>query len=423
MAEQLGDRFGHVLVAQVPGLHVPAAAAEPSDLLEKVDELLHHRVLARGDHSQRGAPRVLLDGAPEVIEAAVALARDPRLFRIDFLQLLQYLVDRGVQAVEVEAIEPDLGGAWLQAVVVGAQPAHEIEHVRVAPHPGGEPLETGERGIGIPVFAFAADEAVHAVRVGPVGFDRDGVEPFLDDQPLGDASPLLVELVGAMRCLAEKDQAGVSNGVDQRVVRIRIRQRMNGLAQRLEHRDIRVDHGVPSAASPRPPVERRVSWTSSSLVGKKSSYQSPTAWKGSGVAAQTMRSTSRARSSQLSGEAMGTATTISRGPCRRSASTAARMVEPVARPSSTSTTVRPATSMGGRSPRNSRSRRSSSRCSRAATRSMSARVTPWAMTSGLSTRTPPLAMAPMATSSWPGKPSLRTTNTSSGARSRRATSQ
>src|SRR6267378_4246442 len=34
---------------------------------------------------------------------------------------------------------------------------------------------------------------------------------------------------------------------------------------------------------------------------------------------------------------------------RRSASTAARMVTPVARPSSTSTTVRPATSGGGRS--------------------------------------------------------------------------
>src|ERR671937_441663 len=35
-------------------------------------------------------------------------------------------------------------------------------------------------------------------------------------------------------------------------------------------------------------------------------------------------------------------------------------------------------------------------------------------TSGLSTRTRPVAMAPMASSAWPGTPILRTTKTSSG---------
>lgn len=50
-------------------------------------------------------------------------------------------------------------------------------------------------------------------------------------------------------------------------------------------------------------------------------------------------------------EATGTATTIRRGFCWRMACTAASMVDPVARPSSTSTTTWPANATGGRSPR------------------------------------------------------------------------
>ena len=62
----------------------------------------------------------------------------------------------------------------------------------------------------------------------------------------------------------------------------------------------------------------------------------------------------------------GTATMIRAGCCRRSATTAARMVEPVAMPSSTRITVRPRTSGRGRLPRYASSRRSSSRSSVAA---------------------------------------------------------
>ena len=62
-----------------------------------------------------------------------------------------------------------------------------------------------------------------------------------------------------------------------------------------------------------------------------------------------------------------------------------------------------------------RSRRSSSCSSRAASRSPSAEMPSPLTTSSFSTRTPPVAMAPSASSSWPGTPSLRTRNTSSGA--------
>ena len=55
--------------------------------------------------------------------------------------------------------------------------------------------------------------------------------------------------------------------------------------------------------------------------------------------------------SQLSGDAVGTATTMRVGCSCRRASMAARMVAPVANPSSTRITVRPRTSGGGRPPR------------------------------------------------------------------------
>src|SRR6266446_1826084 len=364
VAQQLLEGPGHVPVAPVPGLDVPpvhrpvvflgilhharvldrlepllprisvARRVARRTLLQQLDELLHHRVLARSDGSQRRAPRVLLDGASEVVEAAVALSGEAGGLRIDLPQIPQDFVDRRVQAVQIEAVEADLRRARREGVIVRPQPAHEVEHVRVAPHPDREPLETGKGGVGVPVLAQSPDEAVDPVRVGPVRLDRDSVKAFFDDQALGEPRPLGVEIVRAVRGLAQQDQPGVADCLDERIVRVTIRERPGAFAQALDERHVRgAAHGDASAPSfsPRP----RMRFTSSSVVGEKSSYQSPTAWKGSGVAAQTIRSTSRARASQVSGEAMGTATMIWRGPWRRSASTAARIVEPVARPSST----------------------------------------------------------------------------------------
>src|SRR5581483_11589113 len=137
-----------------------------------------------------------------------------------------------------------------------------------------------------------------------------------------------------------------------------------------------------------------------------------------------MRSSTSARSSShVAGGAAGTATTIRAGSSVRSAAIAARIVEPVARPSSTTIATRPRTSGGGRSPRKARSRRSSSARSRSVTcsRTLSGSLSAFT-TSSLRTRAPPLAIAPIASSSWPGRPSLRTRNTSSGAPRARATS-
>src|SRR5690606_25360862 len=155
----------------------------------------------------------------------------------------------------------------------------------------------------------------------------------------------------------------------------------------------------------------------------KSAYQGPTAENGSGTSGQTTSSATRRSAAHASRDPTGTATMMRAGPSVRTACTAACIVEPVARPSSTSNTVRRATSSGGRSPRYARSRRAISSCSSRVTRSMTSGETEYhRITSSFSTRVPPLATAPIASSSWPGTPSLRTTKTSSGAPRARATS-
>ena len=87
----------------------------------------------------------------------------------------------------------------------------------------------------------------------------------------------------------------------------------------------------------------------------------------------------------------GTATITPTGRSRRTASTAARMVEPVATPSSTKMTVRPSTRTSALSPRYLRSRRSSSVCSARVTASIAeAEGLEQVRTSSFITRTPPV---------------------------------
>ena len=91
---------------------------------------------------------------------------------------------------------------------------------------------------------------------------------------------------------------------------------------------------------------------------------------------------------------------------------AARMVDPVAIPSSTRMTVLPAISRGGRPLRSRCTRRSSSTRSRCSILAISCCPTPTRpSTSSSTTRTPPSPIAPRAYSGWEGAPSLRTTIT------------
>ena len=112
-----------------------------------------------------------------------------------------------------------------------AQPADEVEDVGVPPHPGRETLEAGKRVRGLGVLAGAAHEAVDPERVGPVGLDGDGVESLLANEAFRQDGALPVELVRAVRGLADQDEARAADPVEERVVvRGRSRQREHGVA-------------------------------------------------------------------------------------------------------------------------------------------------------------------------------------------------
>ena len=110
-----------------------------------------------------------------------------------------------MQAVEIEPVEAG-GLAGLGASLWLAQPADEIEHLGVAPHPGREAAEVAQRLLGVGVLGRPVHVAVDAVGVGPVGLDGDRAEAVLVDQPPGDPGPLAVELVRPVRGLADQDE-------------------------------------------------------------------------------------------------------------------------------------------------------------------------------------------------------------------------
>ena len=98
-----------------------------------------------------------------------------------------------------------------------AQPVQEVHDLAVAPHPAREAREVAERGGGVGVVVGAAGPAAGAVGVGPVGLDGHRVKAPLLDQPLRDVGAGGVELVGAVRGLAEQHAAGVADAVDEGV--------------------------------------------------------------------------------------------------------------------------------------------------------------------------------------------------------------
>jgi hypothetical protein len=63
------------------------------------------------------------------------LSRVARGRRIDFVQVTQNGLDRGVQAVKIETVETALQFAFLLPFIVSAQPADELKHIGIAPHP------------------------------------------------------------------------------------------------------------------------------------------------------------------------------------------------------------------------------------------------------------------------------------------------
>jgi hypothetical protein len=108
-------------------------------------------------------------------------------------ELADHLVlarSRQARACQIETVGAHPGSALRERRVVPAQPLDELGHVGVAPHPGREAPEVGERFPGIDIAARAAHIAVDAGGIGLVRLDRDGPETALLDQSLRDLGAL-----------------------------------------------------------------------------------------------------------------------------------------------------------------------------------------------------------------------------------------
>ena len=78
-----------------------------------------------------------------------------------------------------------------------------------------------------------ADIGVIDRRIGPVCLHRDDVEAVAVDQHLGDARPRLVELGGAVRRLAEHDDAAVAKALDEIAKLVQIAEWLGGFGHEL----------------------------------------------------------------------------------------------------------------------------------------------------------------------------------------------
>ena len=162
-----------------------------------------------------------------MVEDHVGAEPAPGGFRIDFAQISQDRFDRSVQAVKIKPVKARLPICVALLVVMLTQPADEIEHIGVAPHPLRESFETAQRVHAVEIGTFASNETIDAVSVRPIGFHRDGVEAALINQPLGDEGAFSVKFVRPVTRFAEaksgngEGEAGLAHHLDERVVVVR----------------------------------------------------------------------------------------------------------------------------------------------------------------------------------------------------------
>src|SRR3954471_8716125 len=78
-------------------------------------------------------------------------------------------------------------------------------------------MKVSERCFRIGVIAFTPDEAVDAVGIGPVRLDRNSVESSFLDETARDGGALRIELMRAMRRLADKDDLRTFETQQQRI--------------------------------------------------------------------------------------------------------------------------------------------------------------------------------------------------------------
>jgi hypothetical protein len=103
-----------------------------------------------------------------------------------------------------------------------AQPADEVQHIGVGPHPGREASEIRERLNRVFVSARRSYEPIDAIRVRPIGLDGDRSESLFGNQPPRDEGTLSVELVRPVRRFADQHDTRITDPFEQRIVLCRV---------------------------------------------------------------------------------------------------------------------------------------------------------------------------------------------------------
>jgi hypothetical protein len=114
-----------------------------------------------------------------------------------------------MQAVKIEPVKSAFAIFEHLLVVVPAQPANEIEHVSISPHPLRKTLEPAQRFHAVAILARAADKPVDAIRIRPICFHSYGAKATLGNQDLRDLSANSIKLVGAVTRFADQNKTGI----------------------------------------------------------------------------------------------------------------------------------------------------------------------------------------------------------------------
>ena len=94
----------------------------------------------------------------EMFETTVIMSRAFCRFGINFVQVSEHRFDRSMQTVKIESVESAFAIFERLLIVVLAQPADEIEHVGVSPHPLRKTLEPAQRFHAVAVLARAVGQ-------------------------------------------------------------------------------------------------------------------------------------------------------------------------------------------------------------------------------------------------------------------------
>ncbi len=210
------ERLGHMPVPQIPRIHSPlkhspviffCVSYEPGILFRReeivlgdlsvpmkiligtllqISELPNHLFLAGLRKAETGGVTVSLLVPAKMIETRVAITSSLRAAGIDLFQIPDHFLARTVQTIQVESVETYLNCISRPGVIVLAKPTDECFHIAVAPHPHRESREGRKRLRRCCVSTPVTDIAIDPVRIGPIRFCRNGLKPFLFDQPLSD---------------------------------------------------------------------------------------------------------------------------------------------------------------------------------------------------------------------------------------------